>query len=39
MSNLQINLPEGAIKIKRPQVKKTDIQKVLKALEAIANGA
>ena len=38
MSNLQINLPEGAIKIKKLTVK-TDISKVVKALEAIANAS
>lgn len=38
MSENQINLPEGVIKIKKPSVN-TDIPKVLKALEAIANGA
>lgn len=36
MSNLQIELPEGAIKVKRPTVK-TDISRVIKALEVIAN--
>lgn len=38
MSNLQINLPEGAIKVKKPSVK-TDVSKVIKALKAIANAA
>lgn len=38
MSNLQIKLPEGAVKVKQPVVK-TDISKVIKALEAIARAS
>lgn len=38
MSGLQIKLPEGSIKVKKPSVK-TDISKVIKALEAIKNAA
>ena len=36
MATAQINLPEGAVKIKRLSIK-TDITKVVKVLEAIAN--
>lgn len=38
MSSQQIELPEGPVKIKRPAVK-TDISKVIKALEVIASAA